>query len=262
MSINLISHHDVIPQIESTVFDNHPDAHLAVGILALGSQIVPGREAEFRAYGLLRGNTYYRQKGYRDVTILPDGTEFDADDARAIHLGLFENTGTTTRGVGSMRIVIKTEADPSPLPVEHHYPEAFANKPAPIKGAEISRWIGRHEDPVVQNKLKWPLFTAAVKLLLENELDPTFGVVEPKLARGLGRIGVPVVVLSDAKEMPGVQDAKQAIQIDVKGVAQTIVSRTPGAFDAIAAIEQGYAYSGTMPLRSAAASPSRRLAVA
>jgi N-acyl-L-homoserine lactone synthetase len=261
MSANLVSHHEVIPMFESHIFDDRPDAHLAVGVVAVGSQIVPGREAEFHNDGVLRGNTYYGQKGYTDVTVLPDGTEFDADDNRAIHLGVYENTALATRGVGSMRIVIKTDTDPSPLPVERHYPEAFPGGPTPVRSVEISRWIGRHEDPIVQNKLRWPLFTAAVKLLLENDLGPTFGVVEPRLAKRLGRIGVPVTILSDSKEMPGVKDAKQAIQIDVKGLAQNIVADTPDAFAKVATIEQGYAYYGTVPLLSSAASATR-LAVA
>lgn len=247
MPSNRISTPDVIPQIESRLFDEHETAHLAVGIVALGNEVMPGLENEYAGYTLLRGNVYAKQKNYMPLDELnADGTETDPDDARSIHFAVIENAMDSQRVVGAMRLIIKSREGEAPLPIEDHYPEAFSSGPALALSTEVSRLICRHENKKVQRNLKWPLFTAGVSYVIENGLGPVFGAVEESLEQGLQTAGVPVSQLGTAKYVEEFNASKLPIRIDIAGLARKIEDDQPNLLSAMHVLKNDFVYSGVV----------------
>jgi N-acyl-L-homoserine lactone synthetase len=245
MSMDIIANQEVIPEIYSRVFEGHESSHLAVGIVAVGSEVVPGLEEEFTGYTLLRGNVYAGQKNYMPASELnADGTETDIDDERSIHFAVLENTLTATRVVGSMRLIVKGEDD-RPLPVEDHYPEVFADAEAPSMSTESSRLISRHESKKLQKGIKWLLFTAGVSYIAENDLGPVFGAVEQSLARGLTMEGMPVEELAEPKFVPEFNATKLPIKIDIDELARRMKASDSSMLESMSTRNGAFAYTGS-----------------
>lgn len=246
MPASQISNNEVIPVINSNIFEGHEDSHLAVGIVALGNVVVPGREAEYDGYTLLRGNVYARQKNYMPIADLNEnGTETDVDDSRSVHFAVIENAMNNTRVVGAMRLIVKSKLEDAPLPIEEHYPSAFEDGPAPLLSTEVSRLICRHENPKIQGKLKWPLFTAGVTYVMEHQLGPVFGAVEKEFEKSLGMAGVPVTPLGEAIYVPEFNATKLPIRVDVFGLSQKIEGEHRELRDAMQSLSRDFVYSGT-----------------
>lgn len=248
MSISRITNQEVIPEINSDLFQGHETSRFAVGIVAVGDRPLPGRENEYDGYGLLRGNVYAFQKHYMPIADLnPDGTETDKDDIRSIHFAVVENALHSPRVVGAMRLIIKSRENNWTLPIEDHYPEAFTSADVPILSTEVSRWICRHEDTKIQRDLKWPLFTAGVMTITENNLGPVYGAVEESLARGLDIAGVPVTRLTEAaKYVPEFNAEKLPIRVDINTLAQRLEDDRPELTQAIRKASAEFVYSGTV----------------
>jgi N-acyl-L-homoserine lactone synthetase len=237
-------HDAVIPQVESSLFEGRDVGELAVGIVAVGQEVIPGLEDEHQGYLLLRGNVYAREKRYMPIGDLNhDGTETDPDDLRSIHFVLLENAPGGARVVGTMRLIIKGSGDVDPLPIERHYPESFPVSGAPAFSAEVSRLICRHEHPRVQTRLKWPLFSAGVTYLLERGLGPVYGAVDEHLNLGLQRDGVPVTALGAARYVPEYNAVKAPIRIDLDGLARRIDSTERELVDAMHVLDNAFVYS-------------------
>jgi N-acyl-L-homoserine lactone synthetase len=246
MPANLVDNSEVIPVIETSLFDEHPTSHLAVGIVAIGGDIVPGRENEFKGYSLLRGNVYAKQKNYMPLDDLNgDGTESDPDDLRSIHFALIENAVTSARVVGTMRLIVKQSEADKALPIEDHYEEAFEGCSVPAMSTEVSRLICRHENGKLQNKFKWPLFTAGVTYIAEHGLGPVFGAVETSLEQGLVTSGVPVTQLGEAKFVEEFNSSKLPIRIDIPGLTAKINSDRPNLLASMTSLKTDFVYSGT-----------------
>jgi N-acyl-L-homoserine lactone synthetase len=246
MPANRISNQEVIPEIESSIFEGHEAAHLAVGIVAVGDNVLPGLENEFHGYQLLRGNVYARQKAYMSEEELnSDGTETDVDDSRSVHFAVIENAMNNPRVVAAMRLIVKSPQDARPLPIEEHYPEAFVEGEAGMYSTEVSRLIARHENPKVQGKLKWPLFAAGVSYIVDHQLGPVFGAVEESLEQGLQTAGVPVSSIGEPKFVEEFNATKLPIRIDIPGLSQRLEEDKPDLLDAMQALTKGFVYSGT-----------------
>lgn len=223
-----ISNEAVIPVIQTPeIFDEHPEAQFAAGIIAIGSEVVPGCEEVFHGYGQLRAEVYARQTRMIDPELVrEDGTETDEDDARSIHFAVVENTGQpgdkerTQRVVGALRLIIKDEINPAPLPVEEFFPEAFEQEPAAMPSTEASRYICRHEDPRVQNWLSGPLFYGAVSYIVAHGLGETYGVVEPPVEARLKRFGMDLERVADPKWVEEYKDDNLAFRVDVAKLAE------------------------------------------
>jgi N-acyl-L-homoserine lactone synthetase len=250
-----ISNEAVIPSVDSLVFAERPEAHLAVGIVAVGSDVIPGLEDEFQGYTLLRGNVYARQRNYMPVSELnDDGTETDVDDSRSVHFAVIENALESPRVVGAMRLIIKSHEDDAPLPIEHHYPNAFSQGPAAAMSTEVSRLIGRHERPRIQSHLKWLLFSAGVAYVMEHGLGPVYGAVETTLQRGLRIAGVPTVALGEAEFVEEFNASKLPIRVDIPGLAHKLESDQPELFSAMQSVASNFVYSGVSAVSERAAS--------
>ncbi len=206
-----ITNESVIPVIESDIFAGREDQTFAIGMLAIGGDVIPGRQDEFSGYLRLRANVYAHQTRMISPDLVrPDGTEMDEDDARSIHWAVFERAheqgnelgrDNLAKVVGSIRTIIKTPADDRLLPIEDFFPEAF-DEPLPVGALEVSRYICRHELKVVQKKLSEPLFLAVISYVMSHDLGPTFGVVEPIVEDQLAGHNVPMRRVAEPQYVP------------------------------------------------------------
>ena len=247
MTFGRIGTREVIPNIESDLFVGHETSHLAVGIVAIGSNAVSGLENEFKGYSLLRGNVYGRQKQYVRLDDLnADGAEIDPDDERSVHLTLIENIATSTRVVGAMRLIIKSPEYRNLLPIEAHYPEAFPTAPVPILGTEVSRLICRHEDKQTQTSLKWLLFTAGVSHAMSRGLGPVFGVIEQTLSDLLIAEGVPIHMLAPTKFVAGFNAVKAPFHLDLDRLHEKIKDDRSMLHKSMQVLNSEFVYSGAV----------------
>lgn len=210
---------DTIPLIETPLFE-HYDAQLAI------AEVKPQELAEMREFtgaAELRANTYLASGFVKKTELNDDGTELDVDDERSVHYLVFERTAVRSlaRVVGNMRLVIKDEQSPAPLPVENFFPDYF-EEPLPMGSAEVSRLIARHEDPRMQALIKWPMFIAGYKHVEETEKGPVYGLMTPTLVRQLSLQRVPVSVLADARYIEEINATKQPVEVDVPALGELI----------------------------------------
>ena len=239
----------VIPTVETNFFEGHEEARFAVGLLAVGSTIIAGRDQEYIGYLRLRANVYADQTGMISKEhVLEDGTERDTDDLRSVHFGVFENIAGNQRVVAAMRLIIKSREDSSPLPIEDFFPEAFESVAAPNNSAEISRYICRHESPKVQAELKWPLYTQALSYGMAHRLGnpATYAVVEAPLENQLTSIGIPLKRIAEPKFVPEYNADNLALEINIARLAHVMKLDKTSTIEATLAVENELTYFGAM----------------
>ncbi len=215
----------LIPIIESKVFIDHPDARFAIGEVAINNTIVNGFKNEFFGAAQLRANTYLDSGFIKLDELDNNGTELDDNDySRSVHFVTLERTAidSMARVVGNMRLIIKSEDSSSPLPVEDYFSEYFSETPIPIGGVEVSRLIARHEDPTIQNLIKWPLFVAGQKYVEHRQLGPVYGLLTPALTRLLRSQHIPASALATAKYIEEINATKQPVSIDLPVLKRVI----------------------------------------
>lgn len=241
----LIPNQEVIPEIQTNIFEGHDMARFAVGMLAIGDQIIPGREAEFTGYLRLRANVYADQTNMISKDLVrEDGTERDEDDVRSVHFAIVENALTSKRVVAAMRLIIKSNEDGRPLPIEEFFPEVFTTGPAPMLSTEVSRYICRHESSKVQHDLKWPLYAAALSYAAENDLGPSYGVIEQALERGLKASRVPIVRIGEPKFVPEYNYDNLPVSIDTERLSRMMDILSPGMIGAMREANGDFVYTG------------------
>jgi N-acyl-L-homoserine lactone synthetase len=224
-----VTNTEVIPVFETDLFDGHEESRFAIGIIALGDEITPGCEAEFGAYLRLRAKVYADQTNMigKDQ-VREDGTETDVDDSRSIHFGLFEQHAIGARAVGAIRIIMKTEEDDRPLPIEDFFPDTFADGKAPVGAVEASRYIARHESAAIQETLSTPLFSGVLAFVSAHNLGPLYGVVEPKVEKSLTSKGVPLERVAEPVFVPEYNADNLGILVDSDEHVRRIFGREPG----------------------------------
>lgn len=234
----------IIPRVETDIFMGHEDARFAVGILAVNSEALAGREREFHGYLRLRANVYALQKHMiPDDHVREDGTEIDIDDGRSVHYGVVENIGGNAgRIVASMRLIIKSENNPAPLPIETFFPEVFDGKPSPYGSTEASRYICRHPDPVVENSLTWPVFSGALSYIIQHGITPTYGVIEPFLEKRFKRRQVPFKRIAEPRFVDEYAAENLGVEIDTEKLAELVNDVTSGAIDKLRTTEGDLVY--------------------
>jgi len=205
-----------IPIIESKVFVGHPDIRFAIGEVAVNGAVVNGYCHEFAGAAQLRAKTYLDSGFINSDELDDDGTELDQNDSRSAHFVVLERTASdlNARVVGNMRLIIKSSENFAPLPVEGYYPELFSDNPFPVNSVEVSRLIARHEDPLIQNILKWPLFVAGYKYAEHNKLGSVYGLISPALTRQLRMEHVPVAAVAAEKYIPAINATKQPVVLN------------------------------------------------
>lgn len=213
-----------IPVIDSDVFraDESKSARFAMGVVAVDDKIVNGFEREFVGAAKLRANIY-TEKGFISPEDLQEGGfELDRDDERSVHFVVLERVAKSAlaRVVSNMRLIVKR--DNTPLPVENFCPDIFDEGAAAYGSTEVSRLISRHEDPVTQQVLKWPMFIAGVQYVDANNLGPVYGLLESQLTDSLRAQSVPLNPLAEAKYIEEINATKQPIEVDVEGLKEFI----------------------------------------
>jgi N-acyl-L-homoserine lactone synthetase len=253
-----ITNEAVIPRVESSFFRDKPEARFAIGILAVDSSIIPGRQNEYEAYLQLRRRVYVEQTGFLSPEdIQPDGTERDMDDARSVAFAVVENRGIDQRLVATARLIRKDlgvpiGAEPRPLPVEREWPEVFINLPNEPKSAEVSRLISRHEKPAVQEINKRKLYAELLAYARFKGLVSAYAFVDEKLERDLNRL-VPTRRLGEPRYVEQYHTFNVPIEIDMPRLAERIEAANPGSLEARQAKIGEIAYYGTLKHISEAA---------
>ncbi|WP_336991413.1 hypothetical protein [Leucobacter sp. VD1] len=215
-----ITNHEVIPVVASGLFAADSAARLACGIIAVDGVAVPGLEAEYRAHFDLRRRVYVDQTGQLDVSDLhEDGTDRDADDARSVTFGVFENHRSGVRVLGVSRLIVR--GDVLALPVEEFCPDSFADEALAAHSVEVSRVIARHESAAMQDLVQWHLFTMMLAYVANHELGRTFAIIEPWLERHLRGI-ISIESIGEARYVEHYLDYNMPIEIDI--AASTVLA--------------------------------------
>ncbi|MEJ2853188.1 MULTISPECIES: N-acyl amino acid synthase FeeM domain-containing protein [unclassified Saccharothrix] len=206
------------PEVETDLFDRHPDARYYVGVLALPGWTVRPREHE--AALRLRADVYIDEQGFLpDDARHADGGERDADDARSAHFGVVERTGPGTgRVIATVRLILR-ERPGDTLPVERYFPEVFGGTPAVARSCEASRFISRHEDKRVQRTAFLVLLRAVAAWAAHHHYRRGYALVEEWLARHCRVLDVPYERLTAAKHIPDYATPNLVIALDPADLA-------------------------------------------
>ncbi|WP_245907304.1 SdiA-regulated domain-containing protein [Leucobacter massiliensis] len=220
-----VSNHDVIPVLESTVFDDAPTARLAGGLIARDGIALPGFEREFAAHFQLRRKVYVEQTGQLSVSELDaDGTDRDPDDARSVTFGVFENHRSGTRLVGVARLILRGEH--RPLPIEEYCPDALLPGEAGATSVEVSRVIARHESAGVQALVQAHLFALMLAHLSRHRLGRTFAILEPWLERHVKGL-LSISRLGEPRYIEHYLDDNVPIEVDVPASIERVGEHYP-----------------------------------
>lgn len=232
----------IIPIIKSEVFVDNPDSRFAIGKVAVNGVIVNGYENEFKGAAKLRALTYLDKEFIKSSDLDSNGTELDQNDySRSAHFVILEKTAVSSlaRVVGNVRLIIKSNDNSSGLPIEEYCPDKFLNEPITIGGVEVSRLIASHEDPDIQNFLKWPLFIAGHKYVELNELGPVYGLMSPALTRLLRSQGIPVAPIANSRYIREINAEKQPVIINLPLLKRLIRSTGDQGIDVA---KEGFTY--------------------
>lgn len=220
-----IPNESAISIIESSDIFNERSDQFAIARIADGAEPHQGSEAIYEAYLRLRANVYIDQTGMLESSARrEDGTEMDADDERSVHFAVVENRISRAAAIACMRLVQKTERHSSALAIEEFFPEVFNDNPAPVGSMEVSRFIVRHDEHEPRHLARTNLLMSALAHTRDQNLSPTYAVVEQEFEEHLTRIGVPVERIAEPKWVPEYNDYNLGILIDTAGMERRIGS--------------------------------------
>jgi N-acyl-L-homoserine lactone synthetase len=154
-----------------------------------------------------------------------EGRETDEFDKRSDHFAVVENVSATrglARIVGSIRLIRKTSENDI-FPIEEYFPKIFSDL-LPVNTSEVSRFIARYpEDPNYQQHLvSLSLIRAATLHGINEEIENYYCVVEKPLLKLLEKIGIPLEVIGDSKEIPEQGGTLWPIKIRGKEVLESV----------------------------------------
>ncbi|MEO8105024.1 MAG: hypothetical protein ABI602_01675 [Candidatus Saccharibacteria bacterium] len=214
----------VNPYVSAEIFENHLEAAFWIGRVATTDSKHYDALAQFRA------NVYVGQMGFlgpEDIDIM--GRELDADDARSVHFGAVENT--TNNGIREARIVasgrlIVKDCVEGLLPIETSFPELFSEVPAPIGSVEVSRFISRHENQIVQHSLALAMIRAMSLYSADKGMTAGYCMIEKPLLNLLSHMGLPLEKLGEQKTTlePGGLCELHPIRINPQIIIETVTN--------------------------------------
>lgn len=243
-----VTNHEVIPVIGSALFAEEPGARLAAGMLAVNGAAISGLEAEYAAHFQLRRKVYVDQTGQLSASdIREDGTDRDADDARSVTFGVFENHESGVRVVGVSRLILR--GGERPLPVEDFCPDAFTRDELAGTSVEVSRVIARHEKAALQDLVQWHLFALMLAYIANHDLGRTFAIIEPWLERHLKAV-IAVDRIGEVRYVEHYLDYNVPIEIDIPASTERVNARNGGFIDRYRAAEPEISYFGRLPERA------------
>lgn len=243
-----VSNHEVIPVIDSALFSEEPGARMACGVLAVNGVPITGLAAEYAAHFQLRRKVYVDQTGQLSASeIHEDGTDRDADDARSVTFGVFENHESGVRVVGVARLILRLGE--RPLPIESFCPDAFAHGDLTGTSVEVSRVIARHERAALQDLVQWHLFALMLAYIANHELERTFAIIEPWLERHL-KAAIAIDRIGEVRYVEHYLDYNVPVEIDIPTSMERVNARNGGFIDRYRAAEPDMTYVGRVPERS------------
>lgn len=250
-----ISNHDVIPVIDSNVFEEDPGARLACGMIAINGVPLPGFETEYAAHFQLRKKVYVDQTGQLAADDLQaDGTDRDADDARSITFAVFENREGGARVIGVARLIVRGIA--RPLPVEEFCPEVFASGELDTHCVEVSRVIARHESAALQGLVQTHLFAQMLAYLSDHRLGRTFAILEPWLERHVKGVLV-IARIGEVRYVEHYLDENVPIEVDVAASVDRVNANAQALVDRYRDDDHGMRFFGRLPKGSAVRQAAR-----
>ncbi|UOQ60694.1 GNAT family N-acetyltransferase [Leucobacter rhizosphaerae] len=237
-----ITNHQVIPVVQSDLFEAEPASRLACGLLAVNGVPLPGFEDEYRAHFDLRRRVYVDQTGQLDASELnEDGTDRDDDDARSVTFAVFENHEEGVRVVGVARLIVR--GDTVPLPVEEFCPESFGPGDVTASCVEVSRVIARHETAVLQDVIQYHLFAMMLAYISKHQHERTFAIIEPWLERHL--VGVLAIQrIGEPTYVEHYLDYNLPIEVDIPASIDKVNTRNSDSIDGYRAAEPALTYFG------------------
>lgn len=237
-----VTNHEVIPVISSELFAQEPTARLACGVLAVNGTPLPGLESEYAAHFHLRRKVYVDQTGQlAESDLQDDGTDRDADDARSVTFGVFENHEAGVRVIGVSRLILR--GPHRPLPIEEFCSDVFADSALAPDSVEVSRVIARHETAVLQDLVQWHLFAVMLAYLDKHRMGRAFAIIEPWLERYL-RGAIAIDRVGDVRYVDHYLDFNVPIEIDLVASAELVNARNGGFIDRYRAAEPLMSYFG------------------
>jgi len=255
MSANKVSpsaYEAAIPQpFQSDMFSEHPGMRFAIGVVAVRDVIVPGCEKAYESYLQLRANVYDQEGFIPEDHILSDGTEQDEDDRRSVHFAVFEQSDEGVQAVGALRLIVKTESDNQPLPVERFFADGFASYPAPIGSSEASRYIAHPRNSKLRHLISGMLLVQGTAYIEKNGLGPTYGTANPAFGKLFDSRGVPYLTFTSPRDVAEYNSTNVGIVIDTKAYEQTLKSEMPAQYEAMQQAEGAFVFFGRQAVRHA-----------
>ncbi len=180
---------EVVPVIESNIFDNNSDRDFAICEYSADDILNYKQNSIEEAYLKLRANVYIDQTdNLSSESKRYDGTEIDEDDKRSEHFVVLENLMGKVAVFACMRVIRKQNYNH--LPIEKYFPEDF-KKIATNDSVEVSRFIVRNDRFREALTAEKNLIISGLAYVIDNNLGPIYGVVEPKFERSLKMINIP-----------------------------------------------------------------------
>lgn len=219
------------PETQTRIFETSDKKPFWVGRIATLSGLEQHRV--FDATSILRGETYTSLGFLPPEQIDALGREIDEDDDRSVHFTVLEkpqiaNGNGKVNVIGTSRLIVKDTSD-KPLPIEKHFPEVFAQNPAPVGSAEGSRLIANHGDKNTQYWAGLSLVRAMTHYSLANNIEADYGLAERSLLRLFDRSGIPTKVLGEPKEVKELGGVLYPIEIEVKKMVNGSISQALGS---------------------------------
>lgn len=223
MTTELINSFEQAPQpiTSSNIFDANPDAKLWIGIA--GDEMGVYHPGIYTAARILRANKYIEKNFLPETARQSDGGEMDADDWRSSHFVAAEQLEDgKVQVVGNMRSILKRDEDDL-LPIEHHFPDAFVDNPAPVGSVEASRFIQDHENKGVGHAISLALMRAVNTQAYEMARQPVYAIIESGLKRRFGIVGLPLEVIAEPRPLADYGNTvNMAVKFDPKEIMDTV----------------------------------------
>ncbi len=202
MTINEPLTEDINTLAPYDIFEKHPDSKYWIG--KVNKENSP---LYYDAIGRFRANVYIKQMRFLDEEKIDDyGREYDEYDKHSEQFAVIENlsinhqSNMKARVVGYGRMILKENIE-VPLPIENQFTNVFKHNPAKIGAVEVSRFISRHENDLVQHTIGLSVIRAMTHCGAEKDIEIAYFEIERPLLRILKRIGLPLVQLEEPQSV-------------------------------------------------------------
>lgn len=197
---------DITPPVYADVFADSPDSEFAIIALGHGLHANP----PYSGYLNLRTGVYTVQTGMLDANSLTYGVDIDDDDDRSSAFVVVENRRPQPVAVACVRVIERFGVNDRPLPADALYDLGLGTA-----GVEVSRYIGRLDNPEYQRQALAELLRSTIAHILQvGATDHVYAIVERPLERVLRIMGVGVNRVADPVWLDEYQGVNVAIKLD------------------------------------------------